>query len=228
MTRRELFATIIGLYTLTKTKLYSTEINEHSKLFNRQKISSDAICIIGIGGGGTNIVEDLGRMNKNYKSICINSDYRALQQKKSKHKILLGRNKKFGLGCGGKDYCGKKLVTENVYKKLDKLIHNTKQVFVIVTLGGGVGSGASPEIIEYFQKNGKEVNVLLTEPFHFEGKTRLSVAQTALKNIHRLVDNVFIIKNDAIVSSGLGIKDAFLSVSRTMHQAIKNQYRLEA
>ena len=205
MTRRELFATIAGLYTLSKTKLYSSELRENSKLFKKQTTSNNAICIIGIGGGGSNIVEDLGRMNKNYRSICINSDYRALERKKSKHKILLGWNKKFGLGCGGKDSCGKQLVTEDVYKKLDKLMQNTKQLFVIATLGGGVGSGASPEIIEYLQKRGKEVNVLVTEPFHFEGKTRLSVAKTALNDIHMLVDNVFIIKNDAIVSSGFGV-----------------------
>ena len=46
-------------------------------------------CFIGVGGGGSNILSDLSRLDSKHTYIHINSDNNALLQKQSKYKILL-------------------------------------------------------------------------------------------------------------------------------------------
>ena len=65
--------------------------------------------VIGIGGGGSNIVESL---SNHYESLIINSDKKALEQKKVENKIHL--EKPDNLGCGSNEKCGFSLITEDV------------------------------------------------------------------------------------------------------------------
>ena len=82
--------------------------------------------VIGIGGGGSNIVEYL---TNHYESLIINSDKRALEQKKVKNKIHL--EKPDNLGCGSNEKCGFSLITEDVLNQIDKFINKNLSITLI-------------------------------------------------------------------------------------------------
>ena len=184
----------------------------------------DKLCFIGIGGGGCNIIEGISSIDPWHTFIHINSDLQALRTKNSQNKILLGYDKKKGLGCGGISECGMKLVDNINKKQLYKLSTSFQELYIVASLGGGVGSGATAEIVEYLNTLDKEVFVFVTMPFSFEGKTRNSIAQKALKNIQAVNNNITILNNDDLLkhnnSKSLGIKEAFQISSKIIYKKI--------
>jgi len=182
------------------------------------------LCFVGIGGGGCNIIEDISKIDPWHTYIHINSDLQALHTKNSKNKILLGYDTKEGLGCGGISECGTKLVNKVSKKQLSKLANSFQEVYVVVSLGGGVGSGATAEIVEHLNTLDKDVFIFVTMPFSFEGKTRNTVAQKALKEIQTVSNNITILHNDDLLnqedSQSLGIRDTFQISSKIIYKKI--------
>jgi len=225
MNRRDLFKLIAGLYGLSNISLFAREtgILEQSNISNLDKL-----CFLGVGGGGTNILEDISKLNNIHRFIHVNSDYNSLKQKSSKYKLLLGWNEKAGLGCGGKEECGRSLINNNVKSNLYKLTKDEKIVYVISTLGGGVGSGATPEIVEYLKGLNKKVVVFATMPFSFEGNKRFSIAQNACEKIKIYADSLVILKNDDLINNSknkaLGIRDTFQITSNNIYKKISNEH----
>lgn len=223
MNRRDFFKLVIGIYGLSNISLFARE-NRILKLHQKQK----KMCIIGIGGGGSNIVEDIFKIDNKNTLICINSDYQSLKQKSTKYKILLGWNEKAGLGCGGKDQCGKALINKKVKSELYKLTKDISQINIISTLGGGVGSGATPEIIKYLKSLNKKIVVYTTIPFSFEGTKRSNTAYTALNKIKLYADRLIVLENDNLINDNknkfLGIKDTFKITSINIYKKILNDH----
>ncbi len=221
MNRRDLFKLIAGLYGLANMSLFARETKTSSQ-FNIPNL--DKLCFIGVGGGGANIIEDISKLDDKHTFIHINSDYHSLEQKTSKYKILLGWNEKAGLGCGGKEQCGKSLIDDDVKSNLYKLTKDEKIVYLVSSLGGGVGSGATPEIVEYLKDLNKKVVVFATIPFSFEGKMRFSIAQNSLNKIKLYADNLIVLKNDDLINSSrnksLGIKESFKITSNNIYKKV--------
>ncbi|MDF1884551.1 hypothetical protein JHD49_11430, partial [Sulfurimonas sp. SAG-AH-194-C21] len=124
--------------------------------------------------------------------------------------------------------CGIKLVDTISKKQLFKLTQSFETVYVVATLGGGVGSGATVEIIEYLTSLEKEVFVFVTMPFSFEGKARNTVAINALKSIQDTSSNITIMHNDDLIkkddSKSLGTRETFKISSKTIYQQIVNRF----
>ena len=202
------------IVTRVKTD-YEIKIEELEQKLDQYYISCklEELCFIGVGGGGCNILEDIAQIDPWHTFIHINSDLQALQQKSSKNKIVLGYDKKAGLGCGGQIECGAMIVDSASKKQLLEFVNRFKKAYVITTLGGGVGSGATAQIVEYLNMIGKEVVVVAILPFSFEGKNRNDVAKTALKEIQSINKHVIIIENDGVIqkceSEKLGTRDSF-------------------
>ncbi len=194
------------------------------RLDNHHVLSkSNKTCFIGVGGGGCNIIQDMAEIDNRHKFIHLNSDSQALQLKTSKHKLLLGFDKKAGLGCGGKAQCGKDLVNDDVKTKLLALTKDEKIVYVVATLGGGVGSGATPEIVEYLKTLDKEIVVFAIMPFTFEGKMKASVAVNSISKIRSSIENVVIIKNDDLIlncNPTSGNREIFKMTSNIIYKRI--------
>ena len=182
------------------------------------------LCFIGVGGGGCNILEDISQIDPQHTFIHLNSDLQALQAKTSQYKILLGHEDKAGLGCGGKTACGAKLVNSSTKKQLFSLTKPFDEIYVITTLGGGVGSGATAKIIEYLNTLGKKVFVAVTIPFSFEGKKRYDTAQYSLKELQNINKDIIVVENDAVMhtcqSDMLGTKESFQYLSKDIYQGI--------
>jgi len=199
--------------------------------FNKKvnKIYKDkSICIIGIGGGGGNIVADISKIDSHFHTVYINSDIDALNSKQSGDKLVLGRDTKRGLGCGAQVSCGMKLFDEEIKKELSSLIKNDEEIYLISTLGGGVGSGATPEILKYLQKRGKNIKVIVITPFSFEGKRRNDTALHSIQDIQNNIKNsknLTILKNDNLLhtlkTKKLSVKEAFQIMPDHIYEMIE-------
>ena len=209
--------------TVVQQHQFSNKIEEKLEQYHLS-CKLEELCLIGVGGGGCNILEDIAKIDPWHTFICMNSDLQALQKKKIPNKILLSYAKKQGLGCGGDTKCGALLLDDTAKKEIIKMTEEFKKVCIIATFGGGTGSGAITQVIEYLLFQNKDVVVAVSLPFSFEGKKRSQTAQQALKEIKSLVKDVIVIENDAYLEEdkvdGLGVRDTLRCVSRDLYKQI--------
>ncbi|MFA5454897.1 MAG: hypothetical protein WC272_06225 [Sulfurimonas sp.] len=221
MERRNFFKFVVAIYGLFGI---SANAKEAKQVKHINSPTMDKLCIIGIGGGGTNIVKEILKLDNTHIPIYLSSDYDLLNQKKSKHQIMLGWKEKSGLGCGGNAEYGKSLVNNDIKNKLNELTKSMETVYVISSLGGGIGSGVTPEIVEHLKTLNKKVIAFVTIPFSFEGKKRMAVANNSMIKIKEYSDTLVIFNNDSLLSDakGRGVKDTFKLTSGTFYRMMKS------
>lgn len=73
------------------------------------------IVVIGVGGGGSNMLDALVESDiaKSVKIVAINTDAQALENSKAPHKIQIGKNITAGKGAGMKPEIGKASALES-------------------------------------------------------------------------------------------------------------------
>lgn len=212
---------------MKKTTLILKKFLKSLNIFSNKIDKDKSICIIGIGGGGCNIADDISKIDNRFHIVHINSDIDALNSKQSGEKIVLGRNTKRGLGCGAQVSCGMKLFDDEIKKELSSLIKSYKEIYLISTLGGGVGSGATLEIVKYLQKRRKNIKVIVVTPFSFEGKRRNDISLHSIQDIQnniKDIKNLTILKNDDLLhklkTKNLSVKEAFQIMPNHIYKMI--------
>ena len=156
------------------------------------------ITLIGIGGGGCNMIDNYCEKNKyKIKIISSNTDIQVLEKTNAPFKIQLGVKTTKGLGAGMNPHIGEAAAIES-YDDILKELSGSDMVFVCAGLGGGTGSGAIPIIA----KATKELNILciaiVTMPFDFE-IGRDTIADEALKQLKQYVDSYIVVYNNKIL-----------------------------
>ena len=94
----------------------------------------------------------------------------------AKNRIQLGSKLTQGLGAGGDPSIGEKAAEEtreNIMQALD----GADMVFITAGMGGGTGTGAAPVVAKIAKELGALTIGVVTKPFTFEGKKRLSQAE---------------------------------------------------
>ena len=143
------------------------------------------ITLMGVGGGGCNMIDNYCTKNKyKIKIIAANTDNQVLKESAAPFKIQLGPKTTQGLGAGMNPNVGAQAAIESA-DDIRAQLKGSDMVFLCAGLGGGTGSGALPIIV----KIAKELDILcmtvVTMPFSYE-MGRDSIAQHALdefKNI---------------------------------------------
>lgn len=186
--------------------IYYLKIKNFFLKKKEEKEHSENKKVIGIGGGGSNIVESL---SKQYESLIINSDKRALEQKKVKNKIHL--EKPDNLGCGSNEKCGFSLITDDVLNQIDNFINENLSITLIATLGGGVGSGSTKAIAEHISNKNIIVKCILVKPFSWEGSKKINRANEIIEFLKQLKNvSIIEIENDELKSfEHLSMKESF-------------------
>ena len=99
---------------------------------------------------------------------------------------------------GANPIVGEKAAIENLNEIKSMLENNTKMVFITAGMGGGTGTGAAPII----SKLAMEMNILtvgiVTMPFVFEGKNRISQANIGLDKLRKNVDALIVVNNNKL------------------------------
>lgn len=180
------------------------------------------IKVVGIGGAGNNTVTTLFDMGiQGAETMAINTDASHLGVSKADKKMLLGKETTEGLGAGGEPKIGKK-ATEESRRELKEELKDADMVFITCGLGGGTGTGGSPEVAEIAKECGAIVLGAVTMPFKMEG-TRIVKAEEGLKKLRQVTDTVIAIENQKLLdyAGDLPVKQAFAVADELISTMIK-------
>src|SRR3954449_8434069 len=166
--------------------------------FNEDPRNNAKIKVIGVGGGGNNAVNRMIEAGvEGVEFITANTDLQALQMSRAPVKIQLGVKLTNGLGAGANPDIGRKAALEDADKIIEAL-EGADMVFVTAGMGGGTGTGAAPIIASLASEMGALTVAVVTKPFGFEGKRRLTQAERGLADLIDSVDTTIVIPNEKL------------------------------
>ncbi len=190
---------------------------------NNEVRSGAKIKVIGVGGGGNNMVS---RMVKDWKQdiefIVANTDAQVLSTSSATLKIQLGEKLTKGLGAGMNPEIGKEAALES-YDEIKSALDGADIVFISAGEGGGTGTGASPIVAKAAKEVGALAVGVVTKPFKFEGGKRAKLAEKGIADMKEECDSIVIIPNEkllSIVDKKLSFKDAFRIVDNILIRAV--------
>jgi len=162
--------------------------------------SNARIKVVGIGGGGSNAVENMiCSAMSGVTFITANTDIQALQKSQAEYRIQLGDKLTKGLGAGANPDVGRDAALESI-DSIREAIGDCDMVFVTAGMGGGTGTGAAPVVAQVAKEVGALTVAVVTKPFYFEGKKRLLSAEKGVAALRETVDSIITIPNDRLLS----------------------------
>ena len=182
------------------------------------------IKVIGVGGAGNNAVNRMIEAEiKGVDFIAVNTDRQALQVSKAKTKIQIGEKITRGLGAGANPDVGAQAAEESK-SEVAEVLRGADMVFVTAGMGGGTGTGAAPIVAQAAKEMGILTIGVVTKPFTFEGKKRLSQAERGIESLKGKVDTLVVIPNDKllqIVDRKTSIIEAFKMADDVLRQGVQ-------
>ena len=182
------------------------------------------IKVIGVGGAGNNAVNrmiDAGIKGVDF--IAVNTDRQALQTSKANTKIQIGEKITRGLGAGANPDIGAQSAEESK-AEVAEVLRGADMVFVTAGMGGGTGTGAAPVVAQAAKEMGILTIGVVTKPFTFEGKKRLSQAERGIESLKGKVDTLVVIPNDKllqIIDRKTSIIEAFKMADDILRQGVQ-------
>ena len=182
------------------------------------------IKVVGVGGGGGNAVNRMiANGLKKVSFVALNTDVQALQRSNAQTRIAIGKELTGGLGAGGQPEAGEKAAQESK-EEIKKELENADMVFITAGMGGGTGTGAAAVVAEIAKSCNALTVAVVTTPFTFEGKKKLSLAEQGIEKLRKSVDTLIIIPNQHllnVVEQNTPIKKAFLLADSALLQAVQ-------
>ena len=191
--------------------------------FNEDTHNDANIKVIGVGGGGTNAVNRMIEAGvEGIEFIVANTDLQALRLSRAPVKIQLGVKLTNGLGAGANPEVGRKAALEDSDKIIEAL-EGADMVFVTAGLGGGTGTGAAPIIASLASEMGALTVAVVTKPFYFEGKRRMTQCAHGLAELIDSVDTTIVIPNEKLlaVAENAGFFESFRVADDILRQAVQ-------
>ncbi len=186
--------------------------------------SAAKIIVVGVGGAGNNAVNRMVDENINGVSfIGVNTDKQALQLCKAPKLLQIGEKLTKGLGAGAKPEIGEKAAEESA-EEIQTALKGADMVFVTCGMGGGTGTGAAPVVARIAKELGILTVGVVTKPFRFEAKARMSNALLGIEHIKGNVDTLIVIPNDKlleIVDKRTTMPEALKKADEVLQQAVQ-------
>ena len=183
------------------------------------------IKVIGVGGGGCNAVNRMIESGlKGVEFIVANTDLQVLNNSLAPIKLQIGRELTDGLGAGANPEIGREAALESK-AEIEEAIKGADMVFITCGMGGGTGTGAAPVIAEISQDLGALTVGIVTKPFSFEGKKRMSQAISGLDELKKHVDTLIVIPNDRLrelIDKSTPMLEAFREVYNVLHRGVQS------
>ena len=167
------------------------------------------IKVIGVGGGGCNAVNRMIESGlKGVEFIVANTDLQVLNNSLAPIKLQIGRE-----------------AALESKAEIEEAIKGADMVFITCGMGGGTGTGAAPVIAEISQDLGALTVGIVTKPFSFEGKKRMSQAISGLDELKKHVDTLIVIPNDRLrelIDKSTPMLEAFREVDNVLHRGVQS------
>ncbi len=183
------------------------------------------IKVIGVGGGGSNAVENM--YNKgihNVSFVICNTDIQALNHSNIPMKVQLGETVTEGLGAGN-DPAVAHMAAEESREQIERLFNDgTKMAFITAGMGGGTGTGAAPVVAQIAKEMGILTIGIVTIPFKFEMGKKIKQALRGVSEIAKHVDALLVINNERLLDiyPKLDIEEGFRKVDDVLTTATKS------
>ena len=182
------------------------------------------ITVIGVGGGGTNAVDNMIALNlQGVDFVVANTDAQQLMHSKADRRIQLGPHLTQGLGAGAKPEIGR-AAAEEASEELARHLEGTHMVFITAGMGGGTGTGAAPVIARMARERGVLTVGVVTKPFTFEGGRRSKSAEAGIVELQSFVDTLIVIPNQnlfRLATERTGWKEAFKMADHVLYMGVR-------
>ena len=182
------------------------------------------IIVVGVGGAGNNAVNRMVEEQiDGVEFIGVNTDNQALVRCKAPRLLQIGEKLTKGLGAGARPEVGEKAAEESS-DQIAEAISGADMVFVTCGMGGGTGTGAAAVVARLAKEMGILTVGVVTKPFRFEAKTRMTNALSGIERIKQNVDTLIVIPNDKlleIVDRRTTMPEALKKADEVLQQAVQ-------
>jgi cell division protein FtsZ len=182
------------------------------------------ITVIGVGGGGTNAVDNMIQLNlQGVDFVVANTDAQQLMHSKSDRRIQLGPHLTQGLGAGAKPDIGR-AAAEEAADELTRHLDGVHMVFITAGMGGGTGTGAAPVIARMARERNILTVGVVTKPFGFEGQRRARSADQGIEELQQYVDTLIVIPNQNLfrmANERTTWRDAFKMADQVLYMGVR-------
>ncbi len=192
--------------------------------FYIDKEETSIIKVIGVGGGGSNAVNQMYQMRVvGVDFVVCNTDEQALRASPVPIKIQLGTSLTEGRGAGNNPEKGRQAAIENIADIEAILDNNTKMIFITAGMGGGTGTGAAPVIAQAAKERDILTIGIVSIPFKVEGEVRINQAIEGINKMKQYVDALLIINNEKLqaIYTDLKMSNAFSKADDVLAIATK-------
>jgi cell division protein FtsZ len=129
--------------------------------------------------------------------ISANTDAQALQDIDATI-LQIGGGLTKGLGAGANPEVGRQAALED-RERISEALVGADMVFITAGMGGGTGTGAAPIVADIAKDLGILTVAVVTRPFVWEGKKRMTVAEEGLKELKEKVDSLITVPNEKLL-----------------------------
>ncbi len=183
------------------------------------------IKVVGVGGGGGNAVNRMVNAGvRGVEFIAINTDKAALYLSQANQKIQIGNKATNGMGAGANPDKGKAAAEES-HDEIVEAIRSADMIFITAGMGGGTGTGAAPVVAQIAKELGILTVGIVTKPFAFEGKKRMTQAEAGIAALREHVDSLVVIPNERlkfVSEEKITFKNAFDIADDVLRQGVQS------
>ncbi|MBR6407110.1 MAG: cell division protein FtsZ [Clostridia bacterium] len=183
------------------------------------------IKVVGVGGGGGNAVNRMVSSGFScVEFITINTDSVALNNSSATQKLQIGNKLTGGRGAGGVPAKGQKAAEES-RDDIANVLKGAQMVFITAGMGGGTGTGAAPVVAEISKEMGILTVGIVTKPFAFEGKRRMTQAEQGIAALREHVDSLIVIPNERlkhVSEQRITLQNAFAVADDVLRQGVQS------
>lgn len=178
------------------------------------------IRIIGIGGGGVNVVGHLQELD-GFSGECVLMDThrQSLQFHNATRKVQLGKHITKGRGAAN-PLTGIDSAVDSL-DEIREVISGADVIFVVACMGGGTGTAVAQIVARETAKQGIATIGLASLPFDFEGKKRKHRAEMGIELLEEQLAYVRIYQNERVLGMG-SILEEFENSDNTQAGIIKD------
>ena len=183
------------------------------------------IKVIGVGGGGGNAVNRMVSDGlQGVEFIAMNTDQQALSKNHAATKVQLGSKLTKGRGAGADPEIGQRAAEESK-DEITNALKGAQMVFITAGMGGGTGTGGAPIVAEIAREAGILTVGVVTKPFGFEGRRRMTQAEAGIEELKTKVDSLVIIPNERLkhaTDQKITFANAFEIADDVLRQAVQS------
>ena len=194
-------------------------------ILDEEMLNITNIKVIGVGGGGGNAVNRMVAAGlQGVEFIAMNTDQQALLNSKATQKVQIGTKLTKGRGAGADPEVGQRAAEESK-DEIANALKGAQMAFITAGMGGGTGTGAAPVVAEVAHDLGILTVGIVTKPFAFEGRRKMSLAEQGITALLMHVDSLIVIPNERlklISQEKITLMNAFEAADNVLRQGVES------